>query len=183
VEQAKRKASRPRPPCRKAGDAELLARIGPLIDARPSYGYRRQRQLLRRPHETVAFAFTVGLVPCFTPVRSLESNGIAEAFVKTFKRDYVLLHPRPDAPAVMAQPILGSRTTTRCTIKAPRSPKRLNVTLEALLGGFRPQCPGLCRQEWPPRVDGRLHPATRTPVSGILTEQARPQVKIICDSF
>jgi hypothetical protein len=27
-------------------------------------------------------------VPCFTPVHSPESNSIAEAFVKTFKRDY-----------------------------------------------------------------------------------------------
>ena len=53
-------------------------------------------------HETVAFAFAIGLVPCFTPVRSPESNGIAEAFVKTFKRDYVLLHPRPHAATVMA---------------------------------------------------------------------------------
>jgi transposase InsO family protein len=53
-------------------------------------------------HETVAFALAIGLVPCFTPVRSPESNGIAEAFVKTFKRDYVLLHPRPDAATVMA---------------------------------------------------------------------------------
>jgi putative transposase len=34
---------------------------------------------------------------CFTPVRSPESNGIAEGFVKSFKRDYVRLNPRPDA--------------------------------------------------------------------------------------
>jgi putative transposase len=53
-------------------------------------------------HETVAFAFAIGLVPCFRPVRNPESNGIAEVFVKTFKRDYVLLHPQPDAAAVMA---------------------------------------------------------------------------------
>jgi transposase InsO family protein len=33
-------------------------------------------------HETLAFAHAIGLVPCFTPVRSPESNGIAEAFVK-----------------------------------------------------------------------------------------------------
>jgi transposase InsO family protein len=227
VEQAKRGGSRPRPQYRKAGDAELLARIRPLVDARPSYGYRRITALLNRQaegpgrvnhkrvyrvmkraglllaphtgrgrqrphdgavatavsnqrwaadvfeipcwngdavrvafaidthdreilawtasprgiggiavrdlmllaverrfdalrtaepiewladngscftaHETVAFAFAIGLVPCFTPVRSPESNGIAEAFVKTFKRDYVLLHPRPDAATVMAE--------------------------------------------------------------------------------
>jgi len=31
----------------------------------------------------------LNLVPCFTPVESPESNGMAEAFEKTFKRDYV----------------------------------------------------------------------------------------------
>jgi putative transposase len=35
-------------------------------------------------------------------VRSPQSNGIAEAFVKTFKRDYVRL-ARPDATAVLAE--------------------------------------------------------------------------------
>jgi putative transposase len=230
AEQARRAGSYgSRSPCRKAGDAELLARIRLLVDARPSYGYRRVTALLnrqaeaeglaranhkrvhrvmkraglllaaftgrgrRRPHdgqvaapgvepalglgrlrdrlperrrgprrlrdrhhdreviawtasprgiggaaardlmllaverrfgrlaapepvewwtdngscytahETVAFAHALGLVPCFTPVRSPESNGIAEAFVKTFKRDYVRLNLRPDAPAVMAE--------------------------------------------------------------------------------
>jgi transposase InsO family protein len=52
--------------------------------------------------ETLAFAHAIRLVPCFTPVRSPESNGIAEAFVKTFKRDYVRLNPGPDAAVVMA---------------------------------------------------------------------------------
>jgi putative transposase len=56
-----------------------------------------------RPHETLAFAHAIRLVPCFTPVRSPESNGIAEAFVKTFKRDYVRLNPRPDPLVVMAE--------------------------------------------------------------------------------
>ncbi len=31
------------------------------------------------------------------------SNGMAEAFVKTFKRDYVSVNPTPDAETVMAQ--------------------------------------------------------------------------------
>ncbi|RKJ97865.1 hypothetical protein EBE87_28255 [Pseudoroseomonas wenyumeiae] len=43
------------------------------------------------------------LVPCFTPVRSPESNGISEAFVKTLKRDYARICPRPDAAAVLQQ--------------------------------------------------------------------------------
>jgi putative transposase len=229
VEQAKRGGRRPRPPYRKAGDAELLARIRPLVDARPSYGYRRITALLNRQaaaeglarvnhkrvyrvmkraglllaphtgrgrqrphdgevataasnrrwaadvfeipcwngdavrvafaidthdreilawtasprgiggiavrdlmllaverrfhalrtrypvewladngscftaHETVAFAHAIGLVPCFTPVRSPQSNGIAEAFVKTFKRDYVRLSARPDATALLTE--------------------------------------------------------------------------------
>lgn len=34
---------------------------------------------------------------------SMPSNGMAEAFVKTFKRDYVAVNPTPDAETVMAQ--------------------------------------------------------------------------------
>jgi len=56
-----------------------------------------------RAHETIDFAIRLGLVPCFTPVRSPQSNGMAEAFVKTFKRDYVYLHDRPDAQTVLSQ--------------------------------------------------------------------------------
>ncbi len=39
--------------------------------------------------ETRDFATTLDLVPCFTPVQSPQSNGIAESCVQTFKRDYV----------------------------------------------------------------------------------------------
>ena len=49
------------------------------------------------------FAAALGLVPRFTPVQSPESNGIAEAFVKTFKRDYARVHPLLDAAAVLQQ--------------------------------------------------------------------------------
>jgi transposase InsO family protein len=56
-----------------------------------------------RAHETIDFAIGLGLVPCFTPVRSPQSNGMAEAFVKTFKRDYVYVHDRPDAQTVLSQ--------------------------------------------------------------------------------
>lgn len=53
--------------------------------------------------DTVNFAIALGLAPCFTPVRSPESNGMAEAFVKTFKRDYVRCNPCPDAASVLRQ--------------------------------------------------------------------------------
>ena len=41
------------------------------------------------------------LSPYSTPVRSPESNGISEAFVKTFKRDYVRVNPIPDAKTAL----------------------------------------------------------------------------------
>lgn len=36
---------------------------------------------------TIDFALAIGLMPRFTPICSPESNGMAESFVKTFKRD------------------------------------------------------------------------------------------------
>lgn len=53
--------------------------------------------------ETRAFAALLGFIVCTTPVRSPQSNGMAEAFVKTFKRDYVYLNDLPDAATVMAK--------------------------------------------------------------------------------
>jgi putative transposase len=53
--------------------------------------------------ETRAFATDIGLIPRRTPYRSPQSNGMAEAFVKTFKRDYVALNPTPDAATVLSQ--------------------------------------------------------------------------------
>jgi len=45
----------------------------------------------------------IGMEPCSTPVRSPQSNGMAEAFVKTFKRNYVSVNPLRDAITVIAQ--------------------------------------------------------------------------------
>ena len=53
--------------------------------------------------ETLEFAAALSLLPCFTPVRSPESNGVSEAFVKTLKRDYTRIQPRPDALTVLQQ--------------------------------------------------------------------------------
>ncbi|HCP9232898.1 IS3 family transposase [Escherichia coli] len=49
-----------------------------------------------RANETRQFARMLGLEPKNTAVRSPESNGIAESFVKTIKRDYISVMPKPD---------------------------------------------------------------------------------------
>ncbi len=52
-------------------------------------------------HETRSFAKAIGIELRTTPYRSPESNGMAESFVKTFKRDYIQLNPLPNARSVM----------------------------------------------------------------------------------
>lgn len=51
--------------------------------------------------ETLAFSRAIGLKPITTPVRSPQSNGMAESFVKTMKRDYVSWMPKPDATTAL----------------------------------------------------------------------------------
>ena len=53
--------------------------------------------------ETRKLAREIGLLPCTTPIESPQSNGMAEAFVKTFKRDYARVSPRPNAASVLRQ--------------------------------------------------------------------------------
>src|SRR4030095_985196 len=53
--------------------------------------------------DTRSFARDIGLEPRTTPLESPQSNGMAEAFVRTIKRDYVRVSPRPDAETVMRQ--------------------------------------------------------------------------------
>lgn len=53
--------------------------------------------------ETREFGRALGLRVCTTPAYSPESNGMAESFVKSFKRDYVYLNRLDDAQAVMRQ--------------------------------------------------------------------------------
>ena len=49
------------------------------------------------------FGASLGFLVCNTPAYSPESNGMAESFVKTFKRDYVYLHKLETAATVMEQ--------------------------------------------------------------------------------
>lgn len=51
--------------------------------------------------ETQAMARSLNLKPCFTAAYSPASNGIAEAFVGTFKRDYVYVNDCVSADAVL----------------------------------------------------------------------------------
>ena len=53
--------------------------------------------------DTKAIARSLGLKPITTPVCSPQSNGIAESFVNTFRRDYVAHMDRSSAVAVLAQ--------------------------------------------------------------------------------
>jgi transposase InsO family protein len=52
---------------------------------------------------SVLYAHELGLVPITTPAYSPQSNGLAEAFVKTFKRDYVDGAELRDAESVLTQ--------------------------------------------------------------------------------
>lgn len=51
--------------------------------------------------ETADTARALGLTLLFTPVRSPESNGMSEAFVKTLKRDYANVTILPDAATIL----------------------------------------------------------------------------------
>src|SRR5499433_1383193 len=52
---------------------------------------------------TVLYAHELGLVPIPTPAYSPQSNGLAEAFVHTFKREYIDGADLRDAETVLAQ--------------------------------------------------------------------------------
>ncbi|HDZ74585.1 MAG TPA: IS3 family transposase, partial [Aurantimonas coralicida] len=52
--------------------------------------------------DTADTATALNLKQLFTPVRSPESNGMSEAFVKTLKRDYARVTILPDADTILA---------------------------------------------------------------------------------
>lgn len=53
--------------------------------------------------DTVAFGERLGFVMCTTPPYSPQSNGMAESFVKSFKRDYVYVNKLGTAEQVLQQ--------------------------------------------------------------------------------
>jgi len=56
-----------------------------------------------RAHETVEFAVRLGLIPVLHARSESAVKRDGGAFVKTFKRDYVYVHDRPDAQTVLSQ--------------------------------------------------------------------------------
>jgi putative transposase len=89
-------------------------------------------------HKTIEIALALNLAPCFTPIESPEITGMAEAFVKTFKRDYVRVSAIPDALAALA---LVDRWMEDYNTAHPHSPLGLPIT-------------------------PRIHPVPTRPVSG-----------------
>jgi len=65
--------------------------------------------------ETRRFAGDIGLVPRTTPLESPQSNGMAEAFVRTLKRDYVRVSPARTPRRCCDSSRAGWPTTMRFT--------------------------------------------------------------------
>ena len=77
-------------------------RFGPVEKVPKSVEWLSDNGSCYTARATRNFAKTLGLVCCTTPVSSPQSNGMAEAFVKTFKRDYAYVNDRPDVQTVMS---------------------------------------------------------------------------------
>ncbi len=99
--------------------------------------------------DTRRFAHEPGLIPKTTPLESLLSNGMAEAFVRTLKRDYVCVSVLPDAESVLRQLPFGWRTKTIFTLIArwatarhashrPINPGDPVRSLDPMMSGQRP---------------------------------------------
>ena len=72
--------------------------------------------------ETRNFAKDIGFLPLTTPVESPQSNGMAEAFVRTFKRDYVAVtrrHHRHLLAAEMVRALQPASPASRARISFP----------------------------------------------------------------
>lgn len=70
---------------------------------------------------------------CVTPARSPESNGMAEAFVKTLKRDDVRISPLSDAATVRGRVsacIGDGNTVPPQSARAMRSPVEFRSALK-----------------------------------------------------
>lgn len=85
-------------------DKTVVHRFGPAVETLPHpIEWLTDNGPQYTAHETKAYGKEWGFLVRNTPAYSPESNGMSEAFVKTFKRDYVDTHELPDATTVMRQ--------------------------------------------------------------------------------
>ncbi len=76
------------------------ARFGRLLPQQKQLQWLSDNGPQYTSRETLAVAAKLGLRVITTPANSPESNGMAESFVKTFKRDYVYVNELPSAAFV-----------------------------------------------------------------------------------
>ncbi|WP_228457290.1 integrase core domain-containing protein, partial [Serratia symbiotica] len=92
---------------------------------------------------TRTFARSLGFIVCTTPVRSPESSGMAESFVKTFKRDYVYVNDLPDAASMLeklAEWMADYNNWHPHKGLKMRSPREYREAVLAVLAGATPAC-------------------------------------------
>lgn len=85
-------------------DKTAVSRFGPSVDYLPSpIQWLSDNGPQYTAKETTLYGKEWGFVIRTTPAYSPESNGMSEAFVGTFKRDYVYTHELPSAATVIEQ--------------------------------------------------------------------------------
>lgn len=85
-------------------DRTVVQRFGPLVERLPHpVEWLSDNGSQYTAKETKSYGKEWGFIVRTTPAYSPESNGMSEAFVGTFKRDYVYTHELPDAETVIQQ--------------------------------------------------------------------------------
>lgn len=79
----------------------IAERFPETIKAERQIQYLSDRGSIYRAYETIKIGRQLGLKSCFTAAYSPQSNGMAEAFVNTIKRDYVYTNDCVDANTVI----------------------------------------------------------------------------------
>jgi putative transposase len=73
-------------------------------------------------HRARSVARELGQKPMTTPVRSPQSNGMAERFVKTMKHDDVAFMDKPDVPTALTHLAAAFEQYNECHPQSPEIP-------------------------------------------------------------